>query len=80
VSLRLMPCWQGKMPRGDQVSRNQRAAHRRSGTYPRRPSYFFCRFVHIFPLDGPTKVPIFRRCARAVSQSATIRGQARSRQ
>ncbi len=81
MSLRLMPCWQGKMPRSDQISRNQRP--RRIGgptRYPRRsvpgghPSYFFCKFVHIFPLDGPTKVPVFRHCARAVSQSATIRG------
>lgn len=56
------------------------AALRRPGTYPRRsvpgcrPSYFFCKFVDIFPLDGPTKVPVFKHCARAVSQSATIRG------
>jgi hypothetical protein len=78
VSLRLMPCWQCRAV--IKSAGTSAAAHRRPGTYRRRsvpdcrPSYLFCKFVHIFPLGGPTKVPVFRHCARAVSQSATIRG------
>jgi hypothetical protein len=36
--------------------------------------YFFCKFVHILPLDGPTNVPVFMQDARAVSQFAAMLG------
>jgi hypothetical protein len=36
--------------------------------------YFFCKFVHILPLDGPTNVPVFMHDARAVSQLAAMLG------
>jgi hypothetical protein len=36
--------------------------------------YFFSKFVHILPLDGPTNVPVFRHDARADSQLAAMLG------
>jgi hypothetical protein len=39
-----------------------------------RVCYFFCKFVHILPLDGPTNVPVFMHDARAASQFAAMLG------